>query len=129
ILFSLIILSMGFIMIPRAQASLTRINEVFNLDAGITNPDKPQQIIEEHGHVQFDDVTFRYEGAEKPVLHHITFEAKPGETTAFIGSTGSGKSTLIKLIPRFYDIESGSIKVDGVDVREQNQDELRDKIG
>lgn len=129
ILFSLIILSMGFIMIPRAQASITRINEVLQLQVGINDPTHTVDVKKAHLTVEFEDVTFRYEGAEKPVLHHLSFQAKPGETTAIIGSTGSGKSTLIKLIPRFYDIESGSIKVGGVDIREQSQQQLRDAIG
>ncbi len=81
------------------------------------------------GYVSFEHVSFRYPGAEEDVLHDISFEAKPGQTTAFIGSTGSGKSTLINLVPRFYDVTSGSVKVDGVDVRQMSQHELRDKIG
>ena len=129
ILFSLIILSMGFIMIPRAQASITRINEVLQLQVGINDPTQATDVKETNTTVEFENVTFRYEGAEKPVLHQLSFKANPGETTAIIGSTGSGKSTLIKLIPRFYDIESGSIKVGGVDIREQNQKQLREKIG
>jgi ATP-binding cassette subfamily B multidrug efflux pump len=81
------------------------------------------------GHVEFRDVTFKYQGAEAPVLSHISFQAHPGEVTAIIGGTGSGKSTLIQLIPRFYDINEGSVLVDGVDVREYTQEALREKIG
>ena len=87
------------------------------------------QIKQKKGFVEFKNVNFRYEGAEKPVLKNICFQARPGETTAIIGSTGSGKSTLVKLIPRFYDVEEGNVLVDGIDVRSMKQDELRNKIG
>ncbi|MBD8069085.1 ABC transporter ATP-binding protein [Bacillus sp. PS06] len=128
ILFSLIMLSMGFIMIPRAQASAKRINEVLMLQPDIVDPEKSEQT-KEHGVVEFRDVTFRYAGAERPAIEQISFQAKPGQTTAIIGSTGAGKSTLVKLIPRFYDIESGSILVNGVDIRKLTQKQLREVIG
>lgn len=129
ILISLVMLSMGFIMIPRAQVSIKRINEVLMLEQGITEPKSPESVTATSGNVEFKNVTFRYAGAEKPVLTNITFQAKPGETTAIIGSTGSGKSTLIKLIPRFYDVEEGAVLIDGVDVRMMSQKVLRNKIG
>ncbi|MBS4220803.1 ABC transporter ATP-binding protein [Bacillus sp. FJAT-49711] len=129
ILFSLIMLSMGFIMIPRAQASVNRINEVLKMEAEIVDPENPREIPTDKGYVEFQNVTFRYEGAEKPVLEDISFKAHPGETTAIIGSTGAGKSTLIKLIARFYDVEDGSILIDGIDIKEMTQQTLRNKIG
>ncbi|SQI61690.1 ABC transporter [Lederbergia lenta] len=129
ILFSLIMLSMGLIMIPRAQASVKRINEVLRMERVINDPENPSEVVSSYGHVEFKDVTFRYAGAEKPVLHHVSFQARPGETTAIIGSTGSGKSTLVKLIPRFYDVEKGTVLVDGVDVKTMTQKALREKIG
>ena len=129
ILFSLIMLSMGFIMIPRAQASVKRINEVLMMEAEIKDPEKPENAANLKGFVEFKNVTFRYAGAEKAVLENISFQARPGETTAIIGSTGAGKSTLVRLIPRFYDVEKGSVLIDGVDVRSLTQQTLRDKIG
>ncbi len=129
ILFSLIMLSMGFIMIPRAQASVKRINEVLMMEAEIKDPEKPENAANLRGFVEFKNVTFRYAGAEKAVLENISFQARPGETTAIIGSTGAGKSTLVRLIPRFYDVEKGSVLIDGVDVRSLTQQTLRDKIG
>jgi ATP-binding cassette subfamily B multidrug efflux pump len=131
ILWSLVMLSMTFVMIPRAQASARRINEVLQQSLEIRDPE-PQQTAQEtglHGYVEFRDVTFRYAGAEKPALERISFLAKPGQTTAIIGSTGSGKTTLVQLIPRFYDIEAGAVLVNGVDVRLQTQQSLRAKIG
>lgn len=130
ILMSLIMLSFGFIMIPRAQASATRINEVLQMQSEIADPNHPQegqQQLEET--VEFRNVTFRYEGAKKPVLENITFQAKRGQTTAIIGSTGSGKTTLVQLIPRFFDVEKGSVVVNGADVREMSQQHLRAMIG
>ncbi|RST77035.1 ABC transporter ATP-binding protein [Siminovitchia acidinfaciens] len=129
ILMSLIMLSFGFIMIPRAKASMDRINEVLKMENDITDTERPKNVQNGQGTVEFRDVTFRYAGAEKPVIKDISFKAKKGETTAIIGSTGSGKSTLIKLIPRFYDVEKGAVLVDGVDVRELPQETLRAKIG
>lgn len=129
IMFSMLMLSVMFIMVPRAQAAAVRINEVLDTIPEITDPSKRIDSFTEKGHVQFRDVTFSYHGAEEPALSNISFEAQPGKVTAIIGSTGSGKSTLINLIPRFYDVDSGSIQVDGVDVREMTQETLRAKIG
>lgn len=129
ILMSLIMLSMAFIMIPRAQVSAKRLNEVLLTKSTIKDPDQEVQTKQSEGFVEFKDVTFRYEGAERPVLEGVSFTAKPGETTAIIGSTGSGKSTLLQLIPRFYDVESGDILIDGVNIRNIKQSTLRDKLG
>lgn len=130
ILFSLLMLVMLFIMIPRAQVSAVRINEVLQTDPDIVDPEKPKaKNSERGGFVEFNDVSFRYPGADQPAISNINFSAKPGELTAIIGGTGSGKSTLINLMMRFYDVESGSVLVDGVDVREISQNSLRAKIG
>jgi ATP-binding cassette subfamily B protein len=129
IMFSLIMVSLMFVMIPRAAASAVRINEVLNTVAEINDPAQPNNTNSQRGFVEFKDVSFSYPGAEQPVLSHISFNVRPGEITAIIGGTGSGKSTLINLIPRFYDIDEGSILVDGVDVREMTQASLRAKIG
>ncbi|MFN2747437.1 MULTISPECIES: ABC transporter ATP-binding protein [Bacillus] len=129
ILFALIMLSMTFVMIPRAQASADRINELLMIAPKISDPKQPTEDSGLYGHVEFKDVTFRYTGAEKPVLEQISFKAKPGETTAIIGSTGAGKTTILQLIPRFFDIEEGAVLVDGIDVRKIPQKELRKKIG
>lgn len=128
ILFSLIMLSFIFVMLPRAAASAERIREVLEHTGSISDPPHPAAT-GRGGNVEFRNVTFRYPGAEQPALENISFEAKPGEVTAIIGGTGSGKSTLIGLIPRFYDAESGSVLVDGIDVREMTQESLREKIG
>jgi ATP-binding cassette, subfamily B, multidrug efflux pump len=130
ILFSLLMASFMFIMLPRAQASAIRINEVLDIVPEIRDPESPRSPDEgKKGYVEFRHVSFSYHGAEVPALHDISFSALPGEVTAVIGSTGSGKSTLISLIPRFYDVDQGSILVDGVDVREMEQEELRSRIG
>ncbi len=129
ILFSLLMLSMLFIMLPRAQASAARINAVLRMKPEITDPRQPQRADSERGYVEFDHVTFRYPGAEEPALSDVSFRAGPGQVTAIIGGTGSGKSTLVNLIPRFYDVEAGSVKVDGVDVRAMTQEHVREKIG
>ena len=129
ILFSLLMLVMLFIMVPRAQVSAVRINEVLEINLDILDPEKPKLVNSSRGFVEFKDVSFRYPGADQPALSNITFSAKPGELTAIIGGTGSGKSTLINLITRFYDVESGSVLVDRVDVREMSQKVLRAKIG
>ena len=129
IMFSLVMVSMMFVMIPRAEASAVRINEVLDTVAEIRDPAEAKKADARRGYVEFRDVTFSYPGAEQPAVSHISFSARPGEVTAIIGGTGSGKSTLLNLIPRFYDIDSGAILVDGVDVREITQADLRAKIG
>lgn len=129
IMFSMVMLSMMFIMVPRAQAAAVRINEILETRPGIEDPDKSREDYHGRGYLEFKDVTFSYHGAEEPVLKNISFSAKPGEITAIIGSTGSGKTTLVNLIPRFYDIDSGSITLDGVDIREISQEALRGRVG
>jgi ATP-binding cassette subfamily B protein len=129
ILFSLMMVSMLFIMIPRAQVSAVRINEVLDMVPQIRNPDNPVSAGQKKGFVAFEKVSFKYHGAEEPALCDVTFQAGPGEITAIIGSTGSGKTTLVGLLPRFYDPESGAVLVDGVDTRDFNQQVLRQKIG
>ncbi|WP_059050116.1 ABC transporter ATP-binding protein [Paenibacillus senegalimassiliensis] len=131
IMFSLVMVSMMFVMIPRAAASAVRINEVLDMEPIIKdtvtgkNPTQAGQ----RGLVEFDNVSFSYPGAEQPAIQNISFTAKPGQVTAIIGGTGSGKSTLISLIPRFYDVQEGSVRVGGVDIRDLTQEELRSKIG
>lgn len=129
IMFSLLMLVMMFIMIPRAQAAADRINAVLETKPEIVDRERPETADEEKGYVEFRDVTFRYRGAEQPAISHVSFSVKPGETTAIIGGTGSGKTTLIHLIPRFYDATEGQILVDGVDVKTMAQNDLRKKIG
>jgi ATP-binding cassette subfamily B protein len=130
IVFSFLMLSFMFIIIPRAQVSANRIADVLETEPVIQDPPKPK-VFEEpfKGVIEFRDVSFRYPGAEENVLNDITFTAKPGQTTAFIGSTGSGKSTLVNLIPRFYDVTSGAVFLDGTDIRQVTQHDLRDKVG
>ncbi|MGK7379081.1 ABC transporter ATP-binding protein [Planococcus sp. 1R117A] len=128
IMFALVMASVMFVMVPRAAVSANRINEVLDMkpafeDLGTEAADF------EPGTLEFEDVTFSYPGAEKPALSRVSFKANPGEITAIIGGTGSGKSTLINLIPRFYDISSGAIRVNGVDIRDASQDEVRSKLG
>jgi ATP-binding cassette subfamily B protein len=130
IIFSFLMMSMMFIMIPRAAVSGDRIQEVLAVKPSIVDPASPKKLpMNAQTTLAFDHVSFRYEGAEEDVLHDINFVANPGETTAFIGSTGSGKSTLINLIPRFFDATSGAVKIDGIDIREVTQHDLRAKIG
>jgi ATP-binding cassette subfamily B multidrug efflux pump len=129
ILFSVLMVSFLFIMLPRASASSARINEALALKPGIKDPAEPRTADREHGFIEFRNVTFAYPGAEEPAVRDISFSAKPGEVTAIIGGTGSGKSTLVNLIPRFYDVASGSILVDDVDIREIPQEKLRAKLG
>lgn len=130
IMFSLVMVSMMFVLIPRASASAVRINEVLDMEPVIEDPVKSNvKSSSMRGHIEFQDVTFSYPGAEQPAVQNISFIANPGETTAIIGGTGSGKSTMINLIPRFYDVESGRVLVDGIDVRDIPQHELRQKIG
>jgi ATP-binding cassette, subfamily B, multidrug efflux pump len=130
ILFSFLMMSMMFIMIPRASVSAQRIAEVLEVEPVIEEPKAPKHLDKNvKGVVEFNNVFFRYPGAEEDMLKDISFKALPGQTTAFIGSTGSGKTTLINLIPRFYDVTNGKILIDGMDVRELPQHELRDQIG
>ncbi|MBU3143703.1 ABC transporter ATP-binding protein [Clostridium sp. CF012] len=129
ILFGFLMLAMVFIMIPRAQASAIRINEVLDMEPEIIDPKISILADKKSGYVEFVDVSFSYPGAEQPAISNISFSALPGEITAIIGGTGSGKSTLVNLIPRFYDAATGSVLVDGVDVREMSQESLRTKIG
>ncbi|MGH4139564.1 ABC transporter ATP-binding protein [Clostridium sp.] len=129
ILFSFLMVAMMFIMIPRGQASAVRINEVLDMQPDIEDLEKTRLADEKNGYVEFKEVSFSYPGAEQPAISNINFSAGPGETTAIIGGTGSGKSTLVNLIPRFYDVVSGSVLVNGVDVREISQEDLRSKIG
>jgi ATP-binding cassette subfamily B multidrug efflux pump len=130
IMFSFIMVAVMFVMIPRAQASAERINEVLEMRPEITDPAESLTIPEGlKGHVKFENVTFRYPGAEEPVIYNISFEAEPGKTIAIIGGTGSGKSTLIHLIPRFYDVSDGRILINGIDISMISQEELRKKIG
>ena len=129
ILFSLLMVALMFIMIPRAEASATRINEILEMEPEITDAKEVKEATQLCGYVEFQDVTFSYHGAETPALSNITFCASPGKVTAIIGGTGAGKSTLVNLIPRFYDVDSGCILVDGVETREMSQEHLRAKIG
>ena len=129
VLMAFMIIAAIFIMIPRSAVSANRIFEVLNTDVSIKDPKDPKHLPNENAPVIFDHVSFRYPNAEENVLHDISFRADPGETVAFIGSTGSGKSTLINLLPRFFDVSEGKITVGGVDIRDVTQHELRTKIG
>ncbi|MBS4211129.1 ABC transporter ATP-binding protein [Neobacillus rhizophilus] len=129
IMFSFLMLSMMFVMIPRASVSAGRIIEVLDITADIKNPTTPRPPVSSNGEVEFQNVSFSYPGAEMPAISNISFKMRQGEITAIIGGTGSGKSTLINLIPRFYDAGSGKVLVDGIDVREMTQELLRKKIG
>lgn len=130
IIISFLLISLISIMLPRASVSAGRIIEVIDTDLTIKDPKEPKKFMDsKRGYVEFENVSFRYPNAEDDVLSGISFTAKPGETTAIIGSTGSGKSTLVQLIPRFFDVTEGSIKIDGVDIRQVSQHDLREKIG
>lgn len=130
IMFSFVMVAMMFVMVPRAQASAERINEVLEMEPEIVDAENAKRLSDgAKGHVKFEKVSFRYPGAEEPAISNISFETGPGEVTAIIGGTGSGKSTLVNMIPRFYDVSEGRVLVDGADVRELSQAELRSRIG
>ena len=130
IIMSFLMICMISVMLPRAAVSAERVDKVLKSETKIHDPKEPKTLPKNgKGEVAFEHVSFHYPGAEEDVLHDITFTAKPGETTAFIGSTGCGKSTLVNLIPRFYDVTEGRITIDGQDVRDLTQHELRDKLG
>ena len=130
VIISFLLLSMVFIMVPRAAVSVKRVGEVLDTLPSIVDPSSPQRLPHDAtGKIEFKDVTFTYPDADLPVLSSINFTAEPGQTTAFIGSTGSGKSTLINLIPRFYDVSAGQILLDGVDIRQLKLGDLYDQIG
>ncbi|MGD2041853.1 MAG: ABC transporter ATP-binding protein, partial [Anaerolineae bacterium] len=130
IVFAFLMMSMMFIFLPRAAVSGDRLADVLETDLAITDPPDPKQFKEPFaGEIEFRNVSFRYPSALADVLHSISFTARPGETTAFIGSTGCGKSTVVNLIPRFYDVTDGAVYLDGIDVRQVGQSDLRDKIG
>lgn len=129
IIMSFLMIAMIFIMVPRAMVSADRVQEVLTTELSIKEPKNPVTLGNESGELRFDDVSFRYGNAEEDTLSHISFTAKPGQTTAFIGATGAGKSTLINLIPRFYDVTGGAVYLNGKDIRTLSQKELRDNIG
>ncbi|WP_027088931.1 ABC transporter ATP-binding protein [Thomasclavelia saccharogumia] len=130
IIMSFLMIAMIAIMLPRASVAADRVYEVLSMEPKIIDPQEPKSFDDsKRGLVEFKNVTFKYPGAHEAVLENISFTAKPGQTTAFIGSTGSGKSTLINLIPRFYEVSEGKIEVDGVDIRDVKQHDLREKIG
>ena len=132
ILFSVLMAVFMFVMVPRAAVSAGRIQEVLQTEPSVRDPERPVAVpvvARIGGRLEFRDVEFRYPGAEQPVLHDISFEVRAGETTAIVGSTGSGKSTLVNLIPRFYDVTAGQLLIDGVDVREMAQEGLWKRIG
>ena len=129
IMFAFLMFSFMFVMVPRGAASAARINEVLEVIPEINDPQDPVRADSERGFVEFKNVTFSYPGAEQPALSNVSFSAKPGEFTAIVGSTGSGKSTMVNLIMRFYDVDSGQVLLDGVDVRAMAQSYLRQKVG
>ena len=129
IVMSFLMLTMMSIMLPRAAVAANRIDEVLKTDSSIIDADKPEKVISHKGVVSFNNVSFKYPGAEENVLENISFAAEPGKTTAIIGSTGSGKSTLVNLIPRLYDVTEGSITLDGQDIRNVSLKDLRDELG
>jgi len=129
IIFSFLMLSAMFIILPRATVSANRIKEVLDVDPEIKDPENPKNIKNPKGLVEFKNVSYKFPHAEEPILKNISFTAEPGKTTAIIGSTGSGKSTLVNMIPRFYDATEGQVLIDGIDVREITQNELRKQIG
>ena len=128
VMFALIMATMMFVMLPRAQASAERINEIFSIVPTVTDKADTAPATALKGQVEFKNVSFYYHGAQEPALSGISFTAKPGEVTAVIGSTGFGKTTLVNLIPRFYDASEGQVLVDGVDVRDYLQSVLRERL-
>jgi ATP-binding cassette subfamily B protein len=130
IFMSLTMITMLFVMLPRAFASAERIREVFDLKADIADPVHPEAPeMAKRGTIRFEKVSFRFENAENCAVQNVSFTARPGETIAIIGGTGAGKSALLNLIPRYYDVESGKIEIDGIDIRRMKQEELRNLIG
>ncbi len=129
VIMSFLFVAMIFINIPRAMVSINRVSEILNTEPSINDPEEPKVLENTKGVIEFDNVSFRYDNADDCVLTDISFTALPGQTTAFIGSTGSGKSTLINLIPRFYDVTEGKITFDGIDIRELSMHSLRENIG
>ena len=130
IVMSFLMVAMIAVMLPRASVAANRVAEVLNTEPTIKNPEQITSFDEDKkGLIEFKHVSFKYPGADEPVLTDIDFTARPGQTTAFIGSTGSGKSTLINLIPRFYDVTEGEVMLDGVDVRHVSMHDLRERIG
>ena len=129
VIMSFLFITMMFIMIPRAAVSAQRIGKVLDVEPTITDPEKPESLASAKGTVEFRNVSFAYPDAEEKALENLSFTAEPGKTTAVIGGTGSGKSTLVKLIPRFHDVTEGQILIDGIDIRNVTQHDLRDHIG
>ena len=129
VIMSFLYITMMFIMLPRAAVSMQRIGKVLDVEPRIEDPAEPKTLQQPKGEICFDHVSFAYPDADEKTLDDISFTAKPGQTTAIIGSTGSGKSTVLNLIPRFYDVTEGAVKMDGVDIRDITQEELRERIG
>jgi ATP-binding cassette, subfamily B, multidrug efflux pump len=129
VLMAVMMATVMFAMVPRAAASADRIQAVLDTDPSVLDPETPVTVRGLAGHIEFRDVEYRYPGAEDPVLTNITFSAGPGEVTAIVGSTGSGKSTLVNLIPRFYDVTDGTVLVDGIDIRDMRQEDLWSIVG
>jgi ATP-binding cassette subfamily B multidrug efflux pump len=129
IIFAFLMMAMMFILVPRASVSAGRIADVLETEPAVQSPKTPVSPVTSHGVVRYEHVSFRYPSAEEDVLHDIDFTALPGQTTAFIGSTGSGKSTVVNLLPRFYDPTEGRVTLDGVDIREMDLHDLRGRIG
>lgn len=130
VIISFLMISVVFIMVPRAAVSVKRVSEILDTEPTINDPEKPKSLTKNgNGKIEFRDVTFTYPDADLPIITDINFTAEPGQTTAFIGSTGSGKSTLINLIPRFYDVSAGQILLDGVDIRDLRLEDLYSQIG
>ena len=130
IIMAFMMITMISIMLPRASVAAGRVMEVLHTEPSIEDPKEEKQFMEsKRGQIEFRNVSFRYPGAEEDVLHDISFTAEPGQTTAFIGSTGSGKSTIINLVPRFFDVTEGEVIVDGINIKDVSQHTLRDRIG